>query len=237
MKKLFLAINIVLCVIFCIVPILELVGAFVETEFLLYSELVVSIVQAILSGGALFAYFYLKPRHLDELEQAFGIWALPISMLNAFCFIVSGLSFAWIGAIAASVCVFLIYLKFIKDSTQRAVAAVVSVILCFAIGFVTVWNLALPIFSSKKVLLEIESNDGEYIAELATTKSLFGKKTVIDIRRSEPETNLLIGGYFKEEKRVYEGEEYVALNAKISWSEVNDDMIIVNGTEISIDFE
>lgn len=235
MKKAILAVPIALCVIFALYPILEIIALFIKPEFLLYSELVFAIVQAVIAAGALGAVIYFK-LEFDKLGQAFGIWALPLAMLNAFCFIINGLSICWIFALISAGCVFYIYLKFIPDSTQRAVSAVFSVLLAFVLGFSMIWNLVSPIFSSKTVIREIESNNGEYIAVLGTSKSLFGTKTVIEIKKSEPEIGLIIGGYFKKPITVFEGEEHVALNAKISWDELNDDVIIVNGTEITVSF-
>ena len=236
MKKAFLALPIALCVIFAIYPILEIIALFIKPEFLLYSKLIFTIVQAVLSAGALAAVIYFKPK-FDILGQSFGIWALPISMLNAFCIIIDGLSICWIFALVSAGCVFYIYLKFIPDSTQRAVSAVFAVLLAFALGFLMIWNLVLPIFSSKTVLREIESEDGKYIAVLGTSKSILGTKTVIDVKLSDPEVGLIIGGYFKKPINVFEGEEYVALNAKISWDEMHDDVLIVNGTAITISFD
>ena len=91
--------------------------------------------------------------------------------------------------------------------------------------------------SSRTVLREIESNNGDYIAEVGTSKSLFGTKTVINVRKAEPETGLIIGGFYKKPITVYEGEEYVALNAKVSWDEFNDDVLILNGTALTVSFE
>ncbi len=235
-KKAIVAIPIALCVIFAIYPILEIIALFIKPEFLLYSDLIFAVIQTVIAGGALGFIIYAKPE-LDSLGNSFAIWALPISMLNAFCFILNGLGISWIFAIASGVCVYIIYLKFIPDSTQRAVSAVFSVLLAFAIGFAIVWNLLFPLFSSRTVLREIESNDGEFIAELGTAKTLFGTKTVITVKKAEPEANLLIGGYFKKTITVFEGEEYIALNAKIAWDELNDDVIIVNGTAITVSFE
>jgi hypothetical protein len=189
MKKAILALPIALCVIFALYPILEIIALFIKPEFLLYSELVFAVVQAVLAAGALGTVIYFK-LDFDKLGQAFGIWALPLSMLNALCFIINGLSISWIFALISAGCVFYIYLKFIPDSTQRAVSAVFSVLLAFVLGFSMIWNLIYPIFSSKTVIREIESNNGEYIAVLGTSKSLFGTKTVIEIKNRNPKSDL-----------------------------------------------
>lgn len=232
-KKAIVALPITLCVIFAIYPILEIIALFIKPEFLLYSETVFTVVQAVIAALSLGAVIYFK-LEFDELGQSFGIWALPLSMLNAFCIIINGLSICWIFALISAGCVFFIYLKFIPDSTQRAVSAVFAVLLAFVLGFAMIWNLVLPIFSSKTVLREIESNDGQYIAVLGTSKSLFGTKTIIEIKKADPEAGLIIGGYFKKPTIVFEGEEYVALNAKIAWDELNDEILIVNGTAINV---
>ena len=99
-KKAIVAIPIALCVIFAIYPILEIIALFIKPEFLLYSDLIFAVIQTVIAGGALGFIIYAKPE-LDSLGNSFAIWALPISMLNAFCFILNGLGISWIFAIAS----------------------------------------------------------------------------------------------------------------------------------------
>ena len=61
MKKAIIAVPIALCVAFFFLPVFEIIALFIKPEFLLYSETVFSIVQAVISAIAVGLVIYFKP--------------------------------------------------------------------------------------------------------------------------------------------------------------------------------
>ncbi len=238
MKKLFLAIPIVLCVVFCIIPIFEFIDIFTKTEFHLFSEITIVIIQTILAIAAMVLFIVFKPNFklVGIAFQFFAVLALPISMLNALCFVLNGLSYTWIFAAVWCVCIFIIYLKFMPDSTPRAACAVAAVLLVFIIAGSMIWSVVAGIVGKRVVLRSLPSDEGTYVAEIGTKKSLFGTKTLIEVRKAKPKAWLLVGGFYDEPIAIYEGEEHIAMIAKVSWDEYEENVLIINSTDYEVKF-
>lgn len=239
MKKIFPAIPIVLCAVFGIVPLLEFIDIFVKAEFHLFSELAVVIIQALLAIASMVLFIVFKPdfRLLGAGHQLFASMSLPIAMLNALCFVLNGLSYTWIFAAVWCVCIFIIYLKFLPDSTQRAACAVASVLLIFIIAGSMIWSVVSHFVFKHDVLRTLPSNDETYIAEIGTKNSIFGKKTLVEVSKSKPKVWLLVGGFYDKPIAIYEGEGHIAKIAKISWYEDSENVLVINGTAYEVKFD
>ena len=234
MKIATLVIPIVLCVLFIIIPIFELVGLISGLDFTIYNEVAVAWVQTILAVGSAIAIFIMKPEY-DVAGKVFCMILPPVSILNAICFADSQWGFAVIFAVLWSVSCYAIYIKFVPDSGFKAFSAVVSV-LC-AISFVLVYlvfGIFFPLINTKTVTESIDSPNGELVAELQTEKSFFSEKAVITVRKAEP-VRAVIGCFEHDPIELYEGESHEIHTATISWKD--DTTLVINGTEYPVVFE
>ncbi len=226
MKAVILAIPIVLCVLLLIVPIFELVGLVNGVDFFLHNEIVMVIIQTVLTGGAAVALFIIKPEY-EKTGRIFIILLAPISLINALCFADCEWGYSIIFAVVWSACAFAMYYKFVPDSGFKATSAVFSVLLAVALVVLYAWNMIYGSLINKRTIEETyPSMDGTYIAEAGTSKSLIGTKTTVYITKADPAADSFIGYYQVKPVKIYEGEEYEIKTASISW--LDDSTVIVN---------
>lgn len=222
-----LSIPIILCVIFIIVPILRLIGLICDLDFVFYNEAAIVITQAVLAIGAAVALFVVKPKY-SNTGRIFLILSAPISLLNALCFADAEWKLSIIFAVVWSGCIFASYLKFTPDSSFKAIAAVVSVLLaitlvvCFIVGIV--YNAFVHSFA---VYESIDSMHGTYRADLGTSENVLGTKTEIYINKNEPEFKVILGCFYVKPIQVFEGEDYEIKTVTIDW--LDDSTVIING--------
>lgn len=227
-----LVIPIVLCIFLAIVPIMELIAMLTGYDFILYSQLVIPIIQTVLSIGAVVALYYMKAE-FGRTETIFGNLLTPVALLNALYFVNSDSIAAVIMAVIWTVCAFIIYLKFVPDSGFKATSAVFSVLLALAfVGLFLVVNVIGGLINTKTVNDTIESPDGSLAADICTVGAILGDKTEITVRHTEPKAKVLIGYYAHKEVLVYSGEDHEAQTATVHW--LDDDTIMINSNEYTI---
>lgn len=225
-------IPIALCAVFAIVPIFELIGLIKGLDFVLYSELAIVIVQTLLAVGATVALFILKPRY-ERTGRIFLMLGAPISLLNALCFANSERGSSIIFALICAGCIFALFLKFVPDSNLKATSAVFSVLITIAIVVVYLIGLVYGAFINKYTVSEtFTSIEGNYVAELGTSESLMGTKTVVYVARAEAEFGAVLGSYWQKPVCIYEGEDYEVKTAVISW--LDENTVIINDGEYKI---
>lgn len=231
MKIATIVIPVVLCVLLLILPVFELVGLINGLEFVLFNETAVVITQTVLCVGSAVAIFILKPEY-ERTGRIFWMLALPVSLLNALCFADRSM-LSVILAVIWSAAVFAVYIKFVPDSGFKATSAVFSVLaaVAFAVIFI-VFGIFEPIVNERTVNSSLASPAGTYSAETVTVKTPLSEKMNLDIRKTEPEMNAVLGAYYKKTVTVYEGESYETQTAKISWKD--DSTVVVNGTEYPV---
>ncbi len=234
MKILKLAIPIALCVIFLIVPLFELVGLLNGLDFNLYNEMVIGIVQTVLAVAALVGLLILKPEY-GWTGIIFLMLALPISLLNAMCF-VGG---SWVGSIFLAIiwcgCILTLYIRFVPDNAFKAMSAVLSVLITVAIVVIYLWGLVSGFMGSDTVEETIPSPNGKYVLEITTEESLLSSKMAVKVRLASPVSGALLGDYSADAVTVYEGEPHEADTAKIEWK--NESTIVIDGNEYVVSFK
>lgn len=235
MKTATLVIPIVLCVLFIIVPVFELVGLICGLDFVLYNEVAVAWVQTVLAVGSAVAIFIMKPKY-EKAGRIFCMLLPPISVLNAICFANSEWKLAVIFAVLWSVSCYAIYIKFVPDSGFKALSAVFTVL--FAIAFVLlyiIFGIFFPLVSTANVSESYTSPNGELVAELQTEKSFFSEKAVVEVYKAEPDVRAVIGCYESYPIEIYEGESHEVHTATISWKD--NSTLVINDTEYPVVFE
>jgi len=226
MKAVMLIIPIVLCVLLLIVPIFELVGLLSDLEFFLHNEILIVILQTVLTVGATVALFILKPKY-EVTGRIFLILLAPIAILNALCFADCQWGYSIIFAVIWGGCAFAMYMKFVPDSGFKATSAVFSVLLTIALVVLYGWNIIYDSFINERTIEKTyESMHGTYVAEVGTSKSLIGTNTTVYITKSEPSYDSFLGYYQPKPLKIYEGEEYEAKVAIISW--LDDSTVAIN---------
>lgn len=228
------AVPTVLLVVFMILPVYELIGFLTELEFSLYSEKLIVILQAILAIGAVVALFIFKPK-LELWEKACLLLTFPLSIVNAFTFVNGVWGGSIIFALISCGCIFAIYLKFLPDSVLKAISAIVSVLLTIVICIVFVWNLISGALTDRIPDDKYESLNGTFVAEVYIEESLISSKTVVVIKRTEPEFGAFFGSFHSPEMTIFEGEEHAAETIMINW--LDDETVIINGEAYRINVE
>ena len=233
MKAAMTVIPIVLCVMLILVPFMEFIGLITGTEFELYSETAMVIVQAVLCAGAVTALFIIKPRY-DKLGRTFVILLLPFSIANGLCFVDPAWAWSPLFVLAVCGCSLAIYVRFSSDSVGKAISAVFSVLASIAVIVLYVYNLVYgSFFSDVTVKKTVPSPDGNYVAEVVTDASVLGDKTRVNVRRSEQLFGVVIGGFSEKAQLVYTGADYEVDTVKIIWE--NESTVLVNGNEFIIE--
>lgn len=228
------SIPIAICVIFAIVPIFKAIGSMIGLDFLLYNEVLIAILQAVLAIGAVVAIFILKPKY-STLPRLCLLLSTPISLLNALCFASGEWGGSMICALIWCGCIFALYLKFVPDSVVKALSAIVSVLVLIVICVVYVWSLISGAISDVKVKSTYKSLDGTYIAEVRIEDSLLSSKSSIYIKRAEAEFGAFLGSYHAPEMLVFEGEAHEAETVMINW--LDDETVVINGEAYKINVE
>ncbi len=235
MKTACLVISILLCVLFVILPIFELIALLTDLDFTLYSGLVIPIIQTVLSVGAVIALFIMRPE-FGLTEKILCNLITPLSLLNALCLIgYDGIATIILAVICCG-CMFAIYVKFVPDSAFKATSAVFSVLL--TIGFVVsylVIGLLGDVVTERNVTETIESGDGVYIAEISSVKGLLGDEMEVRVYPSEAKARVLIGAYTFAPISVYTGEPHETQTADIEWKDGST--LLINGQEYNIVFD
>ncbi len=237
MKIATLVIPIVLCVLFIILPIFELVAFTNDLEFFLYAEPAIVIIESILALGSAIALFVMRQK-LDWIGKLFVILLLPITLCNAFCFVDSEWDKSIFISLIMIVSVLAVYLFFVPDSVPKALSAIVSVLL--AVGILTcyiIFDVFIPKAFPHDVQKEIKSTKGTYIAEVLISKDnpLEGEKTVIEVRMVEPKTGAVLGRYDYKPMEIYKGESYEIETLVIEWKD--DSTLLIAGKEYPVKFE
>ncbi len=228
------AVPIALPVIFFLLPLCELVGFLTELDFTLYSEKLIAILQSVLAIGAVVAVFIFKPR-FESPEKICLLLAFPLSIINAFTFVNGEWGGSLIFAVISCGCVFAIYLKFLPDSVLKAISAIVAVLLTIILCIVFVWNLVSGVISDRRLDDKYESLNNVFVAEVYVEESLISSKTVVVIRRTEPEFGAILGSFSAPEMIAFEGEKHAAETIMINW--LDDETIIINGEAYKINAE
>ena len=219
-------IPIMLCILLLILPILELIGLLNGLDFFLHNEILIVILQTVLTVGATVTLFVLKPE-FDITGMIFLILLAPVGILNALCFADCEWGWSIFFAIVWASCCFAMYFKFVPDSTFKATSAVFSVLLAVALVVLYGWNIIYGSFVNERdIKSTYPSMDGTYVAELGTSKSLIGTKTTVYIAKAEPICDLFFAYYQAKPAKIYEGEEHEVKIASISW--LDDSTVIVN---------
>lgn len=235
MKTACLVISIVLCVMFIILPVFELVAWVNDINFTLYSELVIPIIQTVLAVGSAIAIFIMRPE-FGTTEKIFCNLLTPFALLNALCFIDSNSIVPIILAVVWCIAAFVIYVKFVDDGIFKAASAVCSVLLAiaFIVGYLVVGVLG-NVITERDVTDTVKSSDGTYVAEISIKKSVLGEEMEVRVYPSEPKTRAFIGAYTYEPVSVYDGEPHETQTADIVWKD--NSTLVINGEEHKISFE
>ncbi len=228
------AIPIALLVVFAILPLYEFIGFMTELEFTLYSEKLIAILQAVIAIGAVVAVFIFKPR-FEVWERICILFAFPLSIVNVFTFEDGEWYGSLIFAVISCGCIFAIYLKFLPDSVFKAISAIVAVLLTIVICIIFVWNLVSGAISERKLDDKYESLNNVFVAEVYIEESLISSKTVVVVKRTEPEFGAMLGSFSAPEMIAFEGEEHAAETIMINW--LDDETVIINGEAYRIDVE
>lgn len=227
-----LTVPIVLCTLFAIFPVLELIGLCTGLEFRIHGEAAFAVIFAVLSVSATVFFFIFKPS-FSRTGRIFLTFAAPLSLLTAISFVCAEWGASVIFALVWLGCVFALYIKFLPDSNGKAITAAVSVLLAIALVVIYLWGIIYGAFVSKtEITSTFPSIDGYYQAELGTEKSVLSTKTVIYVSRTEAEFGALFGSFWQESKLIYEGEEYEVKLAQINW--LNETTVVINGEEYYI---
>lgn len=227
-----LILPIVLCVVFIIVPVFELVGLLKGLDFQLYAERAMVIIQAVLALGSMIALLIMRPEY-GNTGKIFLMLALPVSLLNALCFTNSEWALSILFAVVWCVCVFVLYYKFVPDSGFKAFSAVVSVLTAVAVVVLYLWSIIYGSFVHKFTVTEsVGSMNGTYIAELGTDDSLFGTSAAVYVKKAEPEIDTFMGYYTSDPMLAYEGEDYEIKTIILSW--LDDETLIINDAEYKV---
>lgn len=227
-----LILPIVLCVVFLVVPVFELVGLIKGLDFQLRSEKLTVIIQAVLALGSMIALLIIKPEY-GNTGRIFLMLAMPLSLLDALCFTNSDWALSILFAVVWCVCAFVLYYKFVPDSGFKAFSAVVSVLAAVAVVVLYLWSIIYGSFIHKFTVTEsLNSMDGTYTAELGTSESLFSTSASVYVKKAEPEINAFLGYYSAEPMLAYEGEDYEIKTIILSW--LDDETLIINDTEYKV---
>ncbi len=233
-KRIILLITPLLCVLLAIVPLCEFIALLSGTDFGLYNEKVIVIIQGVLSAGAATALFILRPR-LDKLGNTFAILLLPVALLNGLCLVNPEWGWSILFVALFCGCSVAIFAKFALDSTGKAIGAVASVLLAIAVVVLYLYNLVYTSFFSEiTVRKTIPSPNGSLVAEVVTDSSLLGDKTLVKVRESEPNCGVLIGAFSDKPIQLYSGEDYEIDTVRIVWEKEN--LVVINGEEHEINF-
>ena len=235
MKKACLVISISLCVLFVFLPIFELIALLTDLEFTLYSDLVISIIQTVLSVGAAVAIFIMRPE-LGVTEKILLNIITPLSIINALCFIESDGIAPIILVVISALSMFALYVKFVPDSAFKATSAVFSVLLTigFVVGYLVIGLLG-DVINERNVTETIESSDGVYIAEISSVKGILGDEMEVRVYPAEAKARVLIGSYTYSPISLYTGEPHETQTANIEWKD--NATLVINGQEHNIVFE
>ncbi len=231
MKAFLVAIPIILCILFVIVPVFELIGFINDLDFVLENEIVTVSAQAFFAIAALVVLFITKPEY-NRAGRIFLMLLTPISLFNTLCFVNSSWSYSILIAVVSFSCVFALYIKFVPDSRIKATSAVFSVLIAIGIAVVYLFNLFSGIIVEQKTITTLDSPDGKYTAYVYSEESPLSSKSSFEIKKNVPEIEAVIGNYFKKTSVIFEGEMYEAKTAKVSW--IDDTTFVINEKEYKI---
>ncbi len=232
---------IVLCLALIVVPIFEAIAFSKGLDFALYNEKAIVWTQTGLCLAVaitLFVFWFVTKKEFEFgiTEKIFGMLLLPISILNAMCFIKSEWQFSiFVGIIWVGICI-VIYGKFVEDSIFKALSAIVSVLLGIAlVGLYIYYGVLQPVIGERILDSSYTSPSGQYVAELATEKSPMSEKTVVYVKSVYPQEFGFLGEYRYKSVDFYNGEAHEIHTVKVEWK--NDNTFTVNGNEYTVKFE
>ena len=213
MKAFLVTIPIILCVLFIIVPVFEVIGLTNGLDFVLENEILTVSIQAFFAITALVILFITKPEY-NRTGRTFLMLLTPISLFNTFA------------------CVFTLYIKFVPDSRIKATSAAFSVLIAIGIAVIYLWNLFSGIVVKQETVTTLDSPMGTYTAFVYSEESPLSSASTFEIKKNVPEIEAFIGNYFKKQTTIYEGEAYEAKTAKVSW--IDDTTFVINEKEYKI---
>lgn len=228
MKAFLVAIPIILCILFVIVPVFELIGVINGLDFVLENEIITVSVQAFFAVAAAVILFITKPEY-NRTGRAFLMLLIPISLFNTLCFVDSSRNYSILIAVISFSCLFALYIKFVPDSRIKATSAVFSVLIAICIAVIYLFNLFSGIIVEQETITTLDSPMGTYTAYIYSEESPLSSKSSFEIKKNVPEIKAIIGNYFKKNDVIYEGEAYEAKTAKVSWQD--DNTFIINEKE------
>ena len=231
MKAFLVTIPIILCVLFIIVPVFEVIGLTNGLDFVLENEILTVSIQAFFAITALVILFITKPEY-NRTGRTFLMLLTPISLFNTLCFVDSSWSYSILIAVISFACVFTLYIKFVPDSRIKATSAAFSVLIAIGIAVIYLWNLFSGIVVKQETVTTLDSPMGTYTAFVYSEESPLSSASTFGIKKNLPEIEAFIGNYFKKQTTIYEGEAYEAKTAKVSW--IDDTTFVINEKEYKI---
>ena len=233
MKKGWTASLVVLFACHLVIPLCKGIGVLFGYAFTLYAPLPVAIVLCVLSLAAAVCLLFSKPVLKTAGRVAVSL-LLPLSFVNAFCFLSKDLLPLLCVGICC-ICALVVFIKFAGPTVLKVVMGILAVLffllLGFILGCIIMGQLFVNGFSEETLRDEMKSPQNTYTAALIDSdQGALGGNTRVYVQNERNKFSLLIGEFKKPAVQLYVGG-YLE-NVQMQWRD--DHTLLINGEEYDV---
>lgn len=208
--------------------------AFFGYRFVLFSYPTFAVVTAVLSLGTVIADLIVKGTKPDKVLRILLVLISPLSLINAWFFIVTCPQILVIVCVACSTCCsFYFSARYGRPLILSILIMTLSVLMILPISYLSFFVYLFGNFGENTVVKTLESPSGEYYAQIIDSdQGALGGNTFVDVYQ-KPVINAIIFRIEKDSQRVYSGKWREFEDMQIFWK--SDDCLIINAAEYPLE--
>lgn len=240
MKKWIKRIPLLICILYAIFPVMEIVTFAVNLSFEPYN----TTVSLILITAISLILSIMFTKNINEIPNSkstkvFLKLSLPLSFVSGIYFIDDGgenkLFFLRIILILITIIISIVlYKRYSAKLILQVVIITISVLMSLFLIFCIFLLILFGNFSSNTVIKSLNSPENTYTAEIIdNNQGALGGATLVRIQYNNQKFTVLIGEFKKTPEIIYDGNWGEFENMTIEWK--NEDILLINNAQYSID--
>ena len=231
MKRIISISPIILGILYAILPVVDIIALLFGYDFTLSSYPISIITIAVFSFLITLFLFKFK---IHVKKAVFCALLLPLSAINGLYFAIdTDWKATIIFVLVCSGCSIALMIRYAQPSIFKIVSTVLSVLLIFALLFISFVNFVFGDFTLNTIVAKVPSPQNIYVVEVIDSdQGALGGNTYVDVYNNCEVINLLFCRFSKKPVRLYTGDWGEYQSIKIKWK--NEHKLMINGVEYLI---